>query len=132
MVYLRQETQSLFFSANWRSMIAEELSLPAGRCFRPQGDGCVAFWTVLTVSIRSAVCTVNPVNTVTKKPPPPDGVQVHDRSKNRGLSPQKLVGLPDGLAPSEAQGVWLGTRAPRRACPERLPDGLAPSEAQGV
>ena len=103
MVYLRQETQSLFFSANWRSMIAEELSLPAGRCFRPQGDGCVAFWTVLTVSIRSAVCTVNPVNTVTKKPPLPGGVQVHDRSKNRGLSPQKLVGLPDGLAPNGSQ-----------------------------
>jgi hypothetical protein len=91
MVYLRQETQSEFVSANWRSMIAKELSSPAGRCFRPQGDGCVAFWTVLTVSIRSAVCTVNPVNTVTKKPPLPGGVQVHDRSKNRGLSPVLLL-----------------------------------------
>ena len=90
-------------------MITEELRSPEGRCFRPQGDGCVAFWTVLTVSIRSAGSTVNPVNTVTKKPPPPGGVQVHQRSKTRGLSPQRLVGLPDGLAPSEAQGLRLGT-----------------------
>ncbi len=106
-------------------MIAEELSLPAGRCFRPHGDGCVAFWTVLPVSIRSAVSTVNPVNTVTMKPPPPGGVQVHHRSKTRGLSPQKLVGLPDGLAPSEAQGVRL-----ELGFCVGLPDGLVPNGSQ--